>query len=225
MKIYECDHHQKLMNIVEMEEPVAQMVLEFTSNTNKAPSAAMLASYESGNYDLYFDYVKKKWSKKEIDKSGNVAIAVKELDNEISMQLRNGTFEYSGLIFYTSDKAQLKMSEIASLVYFDIAEYPLMVKSAGDNYLQINDKNEFLIFYEKFLSVRSLIREIGRTIKYGGEIAGMTFPQLETVDYDTLGFLSGYDDFDKLGIIKDNQFKTIFEQILYPEQFVEEDEA
>lgn len=224
-KIYECDHNQKLISIIEVDIESAPMLLEFFSNTDKAPSKAMLVDYESGDYDLYFDYIKKKWSKKQVDKSNAINIATEILNKEIFTQIDDGTFEYSDLTFYTNDETQLKLSEIASAIYLDIAEFPISVKSSGNSYLIINSATEFSAFYKKFAETRNKIREIGRTIKYGGTIGDFSFISFLESDLSELELISGYSKFRKLSIVEDNCFKTIFERILYPEQFIEEDEA
>jgi len=204
MRVYECNTDNFLVRISDVDGELLEMLMAFATNVTKAPSKTAIADWKNKKCKLQFNAESQKWLKIPFDNELLFNRILKAIDREISLQIRNGSFTFNGIVFYTDDKSQLKWSEIAAKLSMNLIEFPFDIKGSGDNYLTINNINDFSAFYKKFSEEREKIRQTGRLFKYDEE--KMAINAME--DYQ-------WRDIDEKGQILD-KIHELFESVLHP---------
>lgn len=150
--------------------------------TDVLPPRAMLKALESKSVkSLVFDPEAKKWKTTGFaEEEIQLAIAqAKAAINSAIYDKLNEPFVYKNTVFGMGDLKQFECYDFLISCILGMTAFPAKLSGSSDSSIEFNSLDDVKKFFAFFVEHKKAIKEIGRIVKYGGEINGVQFTALK----------------------------------------------
>lgn len=150
--------------------------------TDVLPSRAMLKALESKSIkSLVFDPESQKWKTVGFTEE-EIQPALIQAKATVNLAIRaklNEPFAYKNVIFGMSNPKQFEYYDFLISCVLGITAFPAKLSGSSNSSIEFNSLDDVKKFFAFFTEHKKAIKEVGRIIKYGGEINGVQFTALK----------------------------------------------